>query len=113
VLAELEVQRGRSNAMPSVKASEQAQASTICQPSVRRDLAAIQAGAGTLAAAGPFPPRTYKVLATWHPAFVLRSWSSMFDLRQDLRRAREEALSPVLSLPEVVLEWGPDPLLNV
>ncbi len=55
---------------------------------------------------------TFKVLSTWHPAYVLRSWSSMFDLRQDLVRARLEAVSPVLVLPVLALSWGPDPALN-
>ena len=55
----------------------------------------------------------WKCLSTFHPAFIARAWSKMFDLRQDLRRAREEGSSPKLDLPVLDLAWGPpNPPLN-
>ena len=59
------------------------------------------------------PPHQWKCLSAFHPAFIARAWSKMFDLRQDLRRAREEGSSPKLDLPVLDLAWGPpNPPLN-
>lgn len=52
-------------------------------------------------------PLRFKCLATLHPAFVLRAWHNGTDLRQDLRKAREEGRTPVLDLPVVETVYGP------
>jgi DNA polymerase len=44
--------------------------------------------------------RPYKVLATYHPAAVLRMYPWMFVLVQDLRRAKREAESPDIAYPK-------------
>lgn len=59
-------------------------------------------GEGSLSA-----PTRYKCLATYHPSFVLRAWSKWFDLRQDVRRAREEGGTSELVLPDYEVSYGP------
>lgn len=49
-------------------------------------------------------PAGYKCLASLHPAAVLRVYEWKTDLAHDLRVARKEAETPVLSLPERTLD---------
>lgn len=51
--------------------------------------------------------QVWKCLATLHPACVLRNWGEMFNLRQDLKRAKAEAGSAALVLPEFRFAYGP------
>ena len=55
----------------------------------------------------------FKCLSTWHPAFVLRAWGKLFDLRQDLRKAREEGRTGELCLPVCEAVWGPEAEVEV
>lgn len=48
-----------------------------------------------------------KYIASWHPAFVLRSISNEFDLRQDMGKARDEARDGRYVPEEMEVEWGP------
>lgn len=50
----------------------------------------------------------WKTMPTWHPAFVLRVYSKLFDLRQDLLRARQEGHTPTLTLDALDIRWGPE-----
>ena len=41
-----------------------------------------------------------KVIPTYHPAFVLRSYSDRYDLAADLHRVKQESLSPKIQVPD-------------
>lgn len=62
---------------------------------------------GSVPIVTPLPAPRYKCLATWHPAFVCRVYTKLFDLRMDLLRARDEGRSPHLHLDELDIRWGP------
>lgn len=52
-------------------------------------------------------PWRCKAMAAYHPAFILRTWSKVFDFRQDLKRARDEGGTAALVEELVEIEWGP------
>lgn len=96
-------------ATPQRVQSEARESTTIQQPmpsaSWRPGSRAGTSATRTLAAGGSI--YRYKCLATYHPSFVLRAWSKWFDLRQDVRRAREEGGTSELVLPDYEVSYGP------
>ena len=59
-----------------------------------------------LAATPPFPP--VKVIGTYHPAYILRSWDYKAVAEMDLSRCKEDAKFPELRLPERELLLHPN-----
>lgn len=56
---------------------------------------------------GLLPEGHQKCLATYHPAFLLRSWNHLPFVKHDFRRAVQESESPILTLPFRRIEIAP------
>lgn len=67
----------------------------------------ITAWRGSLFMAHDSLGQSWKAMAAYHPAFILRAYAKLFDLRQDLRRTQDEGGSPRLDLPILDIRWGP------